>query len=110
MQSTDKAGTLLLDDTTPEQGSSSSNISGGGGGGHCCCGTPQCSAPAKPACCSCCPPSPLDPAVVATARTHATAAYTGMNRTDPDAIWYYQGEVHAAVKAAHKAEWFTTTV
>lgn len=25
------------------------------------------------------------------ARAHALAAYKGMNRTDPDAVWYYQG-------------------
>jgi hypothetical protein len=67
------------------------NITSSSASAKCCCGTAQCSAPAKPSCCSCCPPSPLDPAVVANARLHATAAYTGLNRTDPDAIWYYQG-------------------
>jgi alpha-N-acetylglucosaminidase len=58
---------------------------------HCCCAEKQCSLPAKPACCSCCPSAPLNPAAVANAKTHALAAYTAMNRTDPQAIWYYQG-------------------
>jgi alpha-N-acetylglucosaminidase len=57
---------------------------------NCCCHDSKCSLPAKPACCSCCPPAPIDPAVVANARTHAIAAYTGLNRTDPKAIWFYQ--------------------
>jgi alpha-N-acetylglucosaminidase len=57
---------------------------------NCCCHSPSCNLPAKPACCTCCPPAPLDPGVVANAKTHATAAYTGMNRTDPQAIWFYQ--------------------
>lgn len=58
---------------------------------QCCCHDPKCSLPAKPSCCSCCPAAPVDPAAVANAKLHALAAYTGMNRTDPDAIWYYQG-------------------
>ena len=59
--------------------------------GSCCCNEEQCSLPAKPDCCACCPSAPLDPAAVANAKLHAEAAYTGLNRTDPDAIWYYQG-------------------
>ena len=59
---------------------------------HGFCVTAQpCHQPAKPDCCSCCPSAPIDPIVVDTAKTHALAAYTGMNRTDPQAIWYYQG-------------------
>ena len=58
---------------------------------NCCCHDTKCSLPTKPACCSCCPPAPIDPTVVANAKTHAIAAYTGMNRTDPQAIWFYQG-------------------
>jgi hypothetical protein len=46
----------------------------------CCCNDKKCSLPAKPECCSCCPSAPLDPRVVANAKTHALAAYTGMNR------------------------------
>ena len=55
--------------------------------GPCCCHDSKCLQPAKPDCCSCCPHTPTDPAVVANAKIHATAAYTGLNRTDPEAIW-----------------------
>ncbi len=58
---------------------------------QCCCRDQKCSLPTKPSCCQCCPTAPLDPDAVANAKVHATAAYTGINRTDPKAIWYYQG-------------------
>jgi alpha-N-acetylglucosaminidase len=37
------------------------------------------------------PSPPLDPAVEANAAAHAKHAYAGMTRTDPNAIWLYQG-------------------
>lgn len=64
---------------------------GTGSAKDCCCHEKQCSLPAKPSCCHCCPSAPLDPTVVENAKLHATAAYTALNRTDPDAVWYYQG-------------------
>lgn len=57
----------------------------------CCCHATECSQPSKPVCCECCPSTPIDPAVAANAKVHATAAFAGMTRTDPDAVWYYQG-------------------
>eukprot|EP00040_Diaphanoeca_grandis_P012322 m.62506 g.62506 ORF g.62506 m.62506 type:complete len:871 (+) comp23167_c0_seq2:160-2772(+) len=39
---------------------------------------------------TCRPPAPPPPPPDADAYAHATAAYTGLNRTDPNAVWVYQ--------------------